>query len=108
MPRLSETYKHLYFPIDWGKANSRAVAYLLNMNHDLLVSKLHEHGFTGELIEIKHTRLSGNTFTVVARILTKREWVLALLLFKNNYRLRILKQLQAGKSLEQVDIEWRG
>lgn len=105
MPRLTETYKHLYFPIDWNRANSRAVAYLINMNHDLLQSKLHDHGFVGELIEITHTRLSGNKFTVTARVLTKRDWVLALLLFKNDYRLKILKQLQAGKSLEQVDID---
>lgn len=107
MPRISETYKHLYFPIDWNRANSRAVAYLINMNHDLLQSKLQEHGFVGEIVEIKHTRLSGNTFTVVARVLTKRDWVLALLLFKNAYRIKILKQLQAGKSLEQVDIDGR-
>lgn len=99
---LSENYKHLYFPINWDKANSRAVAYLINMKHDLILDKLHQYDFKGQLVEFTHTRLSGNTFKVSAKVMPKKQWVLFLLLFKNPYRLNILKQLQEGKNLEDV------
>ena len=102
---LTERYKHLYFPIDWNKANSRSIAYLLRTNHDLVCNKLHEYGFKGELVELTHTRLSGNTFRVNAWVLPKDQWVLFLLLFKNSLRLKILYQLQLGITLNNVILD---
>lgn len=102
---LTERYKHLYFPIDWNNANSRSVAYLLRTNHDLICNKLIDYGFKGELVELTHTRISGNTFRVNAWVLPKKQWVLFLLLFKNSLRVKLLKQLQQGINLEDVNID---
>lgn len=102
---LSENYKHLYFPINWNNANSRSVAYLINRNHDRLLSQLSDYGFEGRLVELTHTRLSGNKFTVAAKVMSKTQWVLFLLVVKNIKQHKILKQLQKGISLEDVIID---
>lgn len=101
---LSDTYKHLYFPINWENANSRSVAYLINTNHDRILSLLREYDFKCRSVDIINTRKSGNKFTVTVQVMPKNQWVLFLLLIRNPFRNKILKQLQEGKTLETVQI----
>lgn len=101
---LSKTYMHLYFPIDWSKANSRAVAYLVNKPHDALLDRMIELGFKSEVVELKHTRKSGSEFKVIAHTMPKSQWVLFLLTFKNAYQRKIIEQLQAGTPVDKIEI----
>ena len=105
MHSLSKNYLHLYFPIDWNSAsfNSRAIAYLIQRQHQTMVSQLTAMFGSKNLKVITVEHKGKRVYSINCYELTRLQTLKYLAKYPNRFQNLIQKQLDQGLTLDQVE-----
>ena len=105
MYSLSKNYLHLYFPIDWNSVsfNSRAIAYLIQRQHQTMVSQLTAMFGSKNLKVITVEHKGKRVYSINCYELTRLQTLKYLAKYPNRFQNLIQKQLDQGLTLDQVE-----
>lgn len=128
MSTLSSIDQSSYFPMD-GNAeewNGRQIGYLIGRSYQTVERQVSSMGgffSSARYEEVKHKLIKGSpaaksmagkaklshvnvvSFSVRTLIMSRKDWISYLLMFKNDFQTDLIKQLRAGWSFDELRIE---